>query len=100
MKRRRLQGKAFKRWRRRCRDQRPSGPGAWRTLFNKPVFDLGAAGNETLRGIFSPSYDTQIVDHYLHTQFRESASVYAEKYAGVELFTGLLSQAFESIQWQ
>jgi len=64
------------------------------------VFDLGAAGNETLRGIFSPSYDTQIVDHYLHTQFRESASVYAEKYAGVELFTGLLSQAFESIQWQ
>jgi ubiquinone/menaquinone biosynthesis C-methylase UbiE len=68
-------------------------------LLTKPVEDLGAEGNETLRGIFSPHYEPQVVQRYLHAQFSEAAAVYAAQYAGVEHFTWLLTQAFDRMGW-
>lgn len=81
----------------------PLGPGvtvsgsartSWQQWYRRPLVDLGATGGQELRGIFSPQYEAASVERYIQAQFREHAQTYAEKYAAVEYFAALLSDAF------
>ena len=67
-------------------------------LYNLPLFDLGSAGNEKLKGILSPLYDDSVIGNYLQSQFTKSAQVYIDKYQHLEHFTNLISTAFQKIQ--
>lgn len=63
---------------------------SWQGLYNRPLFDLsnmGNEGNQTLRGIFSPRYDQEVIDRYLHTLFLDKAQDYADKYTASAYFS-------------
>src|SRR5262245_7667497 len=79
---------------------RPASAPEWQTWYNRPLVDLGERAGERLRGIFSPVYEEATVDRYIHGQFREHAQAYAEKYAAVEYFQGLLTDAFGRLGWE
>lgn len=51
-------------------------PFPWPGIFEKPVVDLTALGGDALSGIYSPQYEEETVDRYLHRQFREGATEY------------------------
>ncbi|MGE3297449.1 MAG: class I SAM-dependent methyltransferase [Porticoccaceae bacterium] len=73
---------------------------AWQQWYRRPLVDLGATGGEQLQGIFSPLYEETTVERYIQAQFRADAQTYAERYAAVEYFTALLSDALGRIGWQ
>jgi len=72
----------------------------WQSWYKRPLVDLGTLGGEPLEGIFSPLYDEESVNRYIHEQFREQAQTYAEKYTAIEYFNLLLSNAFTKIDWE
>lgn len=78
---------------------RPSSapPDNWRSLYRRPLFDLGDS-NPALRGIFSPLYDQETVDHYVHALFQKNAQDYAERFTDTAYFLRLLSDAFSRIE--
>lgn len=67
-------------------------------LYNLPLFDLGSAGNEKLKGILSPIYNDSVINQYIQSQFTEFAQVYIEKYQHIEHFTNLILTAFQKIK--
>ena len=69
----------------------------WHSLYRHPLFDLGDT-NPALRGIFSPLYDQETVERYVHTLFQENAQDYAERYTDTAYFLRLLSDAFTRIE--
>jgi 2-polyprenyl-3-methyl-5-hydroxy-6-metoxy-1,4-benzoquinol methylase len=74
-------------------------PPPWQSLFLRPLIDLGAVGGDSLRGIFSPTYDEASVRRYVHEQFREHARTYATNYTDSPYFTWLLDIALKKIRW-
>ena len=69
----------------------------WRAWYLHPLFDLGEKGNPSLSGIFSPLYDQEVVNRYVHTLFQEDANSYAQLYSATDYFSQLLSDAFARI---
>ena len=68
----------------------PVPDNSWQGFYNRPLFDLsnmGNEGNQTLRGIFSPRYDQEVIDRYLHTLFLDKAQDYADKYTASAYFS-------------
>jgi ubiquinone/menaquinone biosynthesis C-methylase UbiE len=88
-------------WLKRIFSPFSSSPHAfWQARYSRPVVDLGDRGGEPLRGIFSPTYDEATIARYIHGQFRAQAQDYARKYAAVEYFYSLLSDALTKIGWE
>jgi ubiquinone/menaquinone biosynthesis C-methylase UbiE len=80
--------------------QRVSSHTPWQHWYLRPLVDLGTIGGEHLQGIFSPLYEEASIQRYIHSQFREQAETYAEKYTAIDYFTRLLSDAFAKIHWE
>lgn len=59
-----------------------------------PLIDLGQLRTEW-QGIFSPRYDDELIEKYIHRQFLEEASTYAARYNDRAHWKNLLSLAQE-----
>ena len=72
---------------------------AWvRSLFDRPLVDLGADGDVALESIFSPGYSEELVGRFM-TEYYESidgARSQAKKLDLTEYYRGLLGEALEA----
>ena len=78
---------------------RTSNPSVRLEPYTRELFDLGATGNEKLRGIYSPIYNQSIVRQYIHAQFTEFAQTYRDRYQDTQHFRELIASAFRRIQF-
>lgn len=69
---------------------------ALKERYSRALFNLGAAGNDAMEGIWSPKYDISAVSQYVQSQFLKGAEEYARKYDSCDYWKSLLVQAFSS----
>lgn len=62
-----------------------------------PLVDLGDVRPE-YRGIWSPSYDDQLIQQFIHQFFQENAAVYAARYQSTPHWCNLIRQAQQHFQ--
>jgi SAM-dependent methyltransferase len=77
--------------------RRPSPPAFLREAFHGELHDLGRTIGRPYRGIWSPDYEDQAVERFVHHVFRSEAQTYAHGHGAglerLETFRGLLSLA-------
>lgn len=68
-----------------------------RRLYQLPLTDLGSTGNAALDGIFSPTYDPELVSQYVQSQFTDGMEWYVERYQNLPYWKCLISLALERV---
>jgi ubiquinone/menaquinone biosynthesis C-methylase UbiE len=70
-------------------------------LFNRPLVDLGADGNNRLEGIYSPVYDKAEIARFMTPYYDSDAGVESQmcKFDMTGYYEDLLSEALERIGW-
>lgn len=70
-----------------------TGAALLRNTYDKPVHDLGERGFPEFRGIYSPIYEADYVNRFIHDQFQGGAETYAKHYEKFGFFEQLLRRA-------
>ena len=68
-----------------------------RRLYQLPLTDLGSTGNPGLEGIFSPTYEPELVSQYVQSQFTSGTERYVEKYQNLPYWKHLICGALERV---
>lgn len=71
-------------------------------LFSRPLYNLGADGNDALNDIFSPRYSKELIERYMtgHYESPEGAGSQAEKLNLTSYYRGLIAEAMEIINFK
>lgn len=67
-----------------------------RGSYRRPVHDLGDYGFPEFRGIYSPIYEADYVNRFIHAQFQDGAERYARHYEKFGFFEQLIRRAVRS----
>ncbi len=66
-------------------------------IYNQPVIDLGdKCDDESLRGIYSPSYPDELLERFLNDQFTRDAAIYAKQSEHTRASGSLLERALRT----